>query len=276
MDNCCGIEKTKDWEIRLRGVMGNLGAKERRFAKFLLENAEKVEEEPLADIAQEAGVSETTVVRLCHRIGYSGLKELKIVLAKEKANAGQPHLDAITNACSTAAEKVFFGSIRALQDTLGLIDNEQVKLAATALCKATHIVVYAIGGSVPVANSFKHQFMKLGIISNIYNEFQPVIMAAEKFLPGDVAIAISNSGKTPGVVAAMENAKRKGAVTICITSYGNSPLAECSDIRFFTTAETLLNGRDHSLGRVAETAIVDLLYYNVALKYEELQDDNAK
>ena len=76
------IPRTQQWEIRLRGVMSCLGAQERRFADYLLVNLEKIVSEPLANLAKEAGVSEATIVRLCHRIGYSGMKELKIVMAR--------------------------------------------------------------------------------------------------------------------------------------------------------------------------------------------------
>lgn len=59
----------------------------------------------------------------------------------------------------------------------------------------------------------------------------------------------------------------RGATTICITSYGDSAITHCSDVKFFTTSETLLNGGDNSLARIAQTSIINLLYLNVALKY---------
>jgi len=257
--------------------MSSLGAQERRIAEYLLINAESIEKEPLTDLAKKSEVSEATIVRLCHKIGYSGVKELKIVIAREHNESGQAlKFNTNIDGMDELKQNVFIGSIRAIQDTLNLIDDEQIELATAALCKANHITIYAVGGSVPVATSFKHQFMKLGIPSYVYNEFMPSIIAAEKYTRNDVAIAITHSGETQEVVAALESARSKGATTICITSYGDSSITKCADIKFFTTSEALMNQNDNSLARIAETSIVNLLYCNVALKYNQYQESKNK
>ncbi len=260
------VPRTPSWQIKLRGVIGSLGAQERRFAEYLLNSFAGIEREPIAVLAKEAQVSEATVVRVCHKMGYSGLKELKIVVARESETAGSFDGE-IGGYMDELKERVFLGAIRSLQDTMNLIDENEVERATEVLCNAKYISIYGVGGSVPVARSLKHQLMKLGIPSNVYNEFQPAIIAAEKYNRGDVAIGISHSGESSQVVEALRIARGKGATTICITSYGDSAITHCSDMKFFTTSETLLNGGDNSLARIAQTSIINLLYLNVALKY---------
>lgn len=261
------VPRTPSWQIKLRGVIGSLGAQERRFAEYLLNSFAGIEKEPIAVLAKEAQVSEATVVRVCHKMGYSGLKELKIVVARENETAGSFDGGIGGQYMDELKERVFMGAIRALQDTMYLIDEDEVEKATKVLCNANYISIYGVGGSVPVARSLKHQLMKLGIPSNVYNEFQPTIIAAEKYNKGDVAIGISHSGESSQVVEALRIARGKGATTICITSYGDSAITHCSDVKFFTTSETLLNGGDNSLARIAQTSIINLLYLNVALKY---------
>ncbi|MCD7906131.1 MAG: MurR/RpiR family transcriptional regulator [Clostridium sp.] len=260
------VPRTPSWQIKLRGVIGSLGAQERRFAEYLLNSFAGIEREPIAVLAKEAQVSEATVVRVCHKMGYSGLKELKIVVARESETAGSFDGE-IGGYMDELKERVFLGAIRSLQDTMNLIDENEVERATEVLCNAKYISIYGVGGSVPVARSLKHQLMKLRIPSNVYNEFQPAIIAAEKYNRGDVAIGISHSGESSQVVEALRIARGKGATTICITSYGDSAITHCSDMKFFTTSETLLNGGDNSLARIAQTSIINLLYLNVALKY---------
>ncbi|PXA98709.1 aminotransferase [Nostoc sp. 3335mG] len=48
-------------------------------------------------------------------------------------------------------------------------------------------------------------------------------------LPKAVAIAISQSGKSPDIVGMAQSARRSGARTIAITNTANSPIAEASD-----------------------------------------------
>ena len=269
------VPRTPSWQIKLRGVIGSLGAQERRFAEYLLNSFAGIEREPIAVLAKEAQVSEATVVRVCHKMGYSGLKELKIVVARESETAGSFDGE-IGGYMDELKERVFLGAIRSLQDTMNLIDENEVERATEVLCNAKYISIYGVGGSVPVARSLKHQLMKLGIPSNVYNEFQPAIIAAEKYNRGDVAIGISHSGESSQVVEALRIARGKGATTICITSYGDSAITHCSDMKFFTTSETLLNGGDNSLARIAQTSIINLLYLNVALKYNRYHQAGEK
>ena len=48
--------------------------------------------------------------------------------------------------------------------------------------------------------------------------------------PGDVAIALSTSGDSPNVVAALERARRMGLKTIAITGRGGGKCAQAADI----------------------------------------------
>jgi D-sedoheptulose 7-phosphate isomerase len=48
--------------------------------------------------------------------------------------------------------------------------------------------------------------------------------------PGDVVVGITTSGKSPNVVRAIEEAKRRGATTVAFTGNGGGPLAEIADL----------------------------------------------
>lgn len=102
-------------------------------------------------LAKEAQVSEATVVRVCHKMGYSGLKELKIVVARENETAGSFDGGIGGQYMDELKERVFMGAIRALQDTMNLIDEDEVEKATKVLCNANYISIYGVGGSVPVA-----------------------------------------------------------------------------------------------------------------------------
>ena len=56
------------------------------------------------------------------------------------------------------------------------------------------------------------------------------IYGRELHLESCAAIAISQSGKSPDIVAMTESAKRNGALTIALTNTAGSPLASASDL----------------------------------------------
>ena len=66
------VPRTPSWQIKLRGVIGSLGAQERRFAEYLLNSFAGIEKEPIAVLAKEAQVSEATVSGSATRWGIPG------------------------------------------------------------------------------------------------------------------------------------------------------------------------------------------------------------
>ena len=105
---------------------------------------------------------------------------------------------------------------------------------------AENIDVYALGGSVPIASYFRHQFIKLGIRTNVYSDSFTMNMSQSHLKAGDVVVAISCSGKTKEVVDATTSAKAVGAHTICITTNDESPLSKVSDTVLLTANERFI------------------------------------
>ncbi len=60
---------------------------ERKVADYILENRKEVIHMRIVDLAQEAHVSEPTVVRFCRAIGCDGFQNFKVALAKHMANS---------------------------------------------------------------------------------------------------------------------------------------------------------------------------------------------
>ena len=56
---------------------------ERRVAEFILKNPDQVVTLNVADIAEQSGVSDATVIRLCKHLGYTGFYQMKLQLAHE-------------------------------------------------------------------------------------------------------------------------------------------------------------------------------------------------
>jgi RpiR-like protein len=53
-----------------------------RLANWLLEERKQIVDLPIGRFAQDTGVTETTIVRFCKGIGYSGYRELRLALVQ--------------------------------------------------------------------------------------------------------------------------------------------------------------------------------------------------
>ncbi len=109
------------------------------------------------------------------------------------------------------------------------MDLEQVDSLINILLKAYNdkrkILVMGAGRSGLVGRAFAMRLLHLGFHSYVLGD--TIVPSISK---GDVAIAISGSGRTQLILTAAEAAKKVGATVVAITSYPDSPLGMLADL----------------------------------------------
>ena len=255
-----------DWEIELKGLLKELGKQEQKVAEYFLKRGARIAEDSIVLISRETGVSRATIVRVCQRLGYNGLRDFRMEVVRENA-ISQAEINKTVEGNKDPLPQILedFSSdlIRSLTDTFNKLEWKELIGAANAIRDARYIYIYGVGGSVPIANFLKHNLMKIGITSYVDSNPLPRIIDARKYDSYDVAIGISYSGSTQLVIDCLKDAKQKGATTISMTSYGDSPLKKYADYRLYVVADTILEG-DHSIGRISMDALDALLYIILA------------
>ena len=200
---------------------------EKKVADFVLSNPQKVVDSNVSELAKQSGVSDATVVRMCHHIGYSGYYQFRITLARDLGK--KQYGDMVIPKSKDAVEKVFHGYAENMLAIGKHIDTENmwncVNLIKT--CKTAHII--AIGNTNVLAQYMGFRLGRLGIRCT-YG------LSAEYFMnhvnladPNDILIAISKSGTSKPVILGMELGKEKGLKMIAITSHIQSPVSELAD-----------------------------------------------
>lgn len=252
-----------------------IGAAEQRVADYMDAKGQDVLSMSVADIASSCGVSEATVVRHCRRAGHTGLKEYKIALAN---HGGHAKVSPITGneSVSELKQKIFSGCAETLHTSCKLLSDRMLSTALDVLTHADNIDVYAVGGSIPIASYLRHQFIKLGIRTNVYSDSYTMRMSQSQLKSGDVVLAISCSGKTTEVVEAMRTAKTLGAHTICITTGADSPLAQLADIALLTANERFITVEDSIYGRMSNLITVDILFAGLAIRKKNQMEAEKK
>lgn len=265
------VPRTPVWQIKLRSVMPSLGAAERRVAEYIMANPSKIVYLSITELAEASRASEATIVRLCRRLNYKGFQGLKIAMAQDLVPSLQAIHESISenDTISEIKKKVFYGSMKVLQDTVSIVDDRELEKAVHAIAHAGKFDIYGLGGSGCVAEDARHKFIKIGVRAAVYKDCNLQAMSAALLGPGDVAMAVSHSGSVRDVVEALQIAKQHGATTICITHFARSPITEVSDIKLFTTASEMMFRSDAMTSRIAQLAIIDTLYAGVALALGE-------
>lgn len=252
---------------RLRSVLPTLSESERRVALWVLDNADAAIRQSMSAIAQACDVSDTTVLRMCRAAGFEGFTDLKLALAREpRAVPPQPSEQPPADGLQ-AARNVFAANRQALSDTLSVLDQAIFTRALDLLAGARHILVGGVGGSGIVAQAFYQRCFRLGLRCDAPVDSQLQIMHAGLTGPGDLVVAISYSGITSDPVLLLQEARARGAATMCITGNSRSPLARLADVVLVSVSHE--QGSEPMAAQIAQLTLVDALYVAAAARNAE-------
>jgi RpiR family transcriptional regulator, carbohydrate utilization regulator len=260
---------------RVETLAPELRDAERKVAQHLVENAAKVVHLSITELADEAGASEATIIRLARRLGYQGYAAMKIALAMElhrTDRAAPGELSAVADLPSIK-RSVIEASIGSLQDTLGLLDDALLEQAVAALTAAGRIEVYGVGESASIAAHAYATLMTVGLPIVAVTDPHLQVTSAVQLRAGDVALAISLTGSSRDTVEAVQFARDAGATCICITRHARSPVARVAHIVLLASARSKSVEGYQLLDRVAQLAVIEMLRVGIALRHEKVRID---
>ncbi|WP_313195253.1 MurR/RpiR family transcriptional regulator [Shinella zoogloeoides] len=246
---------------RLREALATFTSAERRVAELILLRPYAAVSWTISDVSQLAKSSDSTVIRLCRKMGCSGFPTLKIEIAKALAVARQvlPTTTSESDPVVATFDDILIRSEQALRNARADTDVAEIESAARRLLRARRIEIYGFAGSGFLSHElqFRLALMKLPAIAytdpSIQNSVAPLLDA------DDVVIAISISGLTQYVIDSVNLAKKSGAFVISI-SQSSSLLAKLSNINIALNAYRETENRIASpTGRIAFFMIFDFL-----------------
>jgi RpiR family transcriptional regulator, carbohydrate utilization regulator len=276
--NDLNVNTNPGFFTRINAAMSKLRDSEKKIIEFIEQNKEEIIHLSITEVAERSETSESSVVRLCKRLGYKGFQDLKINLAREVI-APEKQINEIIEKGDdvvTIKKKVFQSNIQALYDSIEVCNDDEIRKAVEAISNARLIEFYGTGGSGTVALDAHHKLLKLGIKSFAYNDTVLQAMSACVLSDQDVVIGISHTGSNTDVLDALRLAKEAGATIICITNSSKSPITKISDIVLQTASKETLFRTDAISSRIAQLTIIDILVAGVANQQYDLYFGNLQ
>ncbi len=273
------MDMDKDILVKLEQGMKNFTRSEKKIAKYVLENPEMIMETSITDLAKSTKTSEASIVRFCKSMGLDGFKDFKITISWElsAANKNKQIIHEkikLDDNSKDILEKVSLGSIKAIEDTKKVLDIKYLEKAVKEISQANNIYLFGIGSSGIVAMDFQFKLMKINMPAFAFFDKDMQLASSVNLQEGDIAIAITETGKTRDIITALKVAKEKGAKTITITQYGKSPILEFTDIPLFTACVENIFESGGMASRVAQLNLVDVLFMQIASKkYDQVIDN---
>lgn len=258
----------------------NLTAKEKKVADYILKNYESVISMTIAELAEKAGVVKSVIIRCCQSLGLSGYSQLKLSLSKELARNEQfnytPYISS-EDSTSGILDKIFSANIKTLHDTAAGIDRQTLNKVVDLLSISNNIYIYGVGTSAGIVSDFQYRLMQLGYTAFCFTDITSMKVSTLNIKPGDVAIGISNSGRTIATVDALKLAREMGARTACVTSYPNSEITLQSDFPIVIYTDEIQYPIEAISARIAHISVLDAISVSLSAKnYDRAMERSAK
>ncbi|WP_327242948.1 MurR/RpiR family transcriptional regulator [Streptomyces sp. NBC_01320] len=258
--------------VRLRGLLPSLSVKERAIGDVVLKDPAGVAQLSISQVAQRAGVSDTSVTRFCRRLGLTGYPELRLGLAAavQHAHSGwrlRVGMQGNIEHDDTAAEvvvKMAHADAGAIQDSVEQLDTSALDAASRLLAGARRIEVYGVGSSALVAADLEYKLQHLGLLCSAFCDVHRALMNAAHLRPGDVAVGISHSGRTRETLDPLREAALHGATTLALTNDGGSPITELADLVLCSAGREAPFRTGATVSRIGQLFVVDCLYVRLA------------
>ncbi|SCZ01910.1 transcriptional regulator, RpiR family [Alkaliphilus peptidifermentans DSM 18978] len=264
--------------VKIKQGLETFKPSEKKIAQYILNNTEELKHLSITELAGKCGSSEASIVRFCKSLELKGYQELKLAVSLESSHKASKkkvlfEQIGIEDSTKDIISKVSSGNLQAIQDTMNVLAPDELDRAIESIDKARSISIFGAGASSIVALDAQYKFMRINIPTNMYFDSHIQMTSAVHLTKEDVAIGISYSGRTKEVVDALRIAKEKGATTICITQFGDSPILSAADIKLLT-ASSENNFRSGAMAsRIAQLTVIDSLFIGVACKrYDEVID----
>lgn len=254
-----------------------LTAGERQIADAILGDPDTVGRLSSGELARAAGRSQSSVVKFCQKLGFSGYQDLRLEIARAAATRIAP-LAAVHGTIeagddpSVTAQKLLASKLHAMQETIGVNPPAQLDAARDTLNAAARIQLSGVGASSLVARDFAYKLQKLGAPVSFDADSHIQMANAATLTPRDALVSLSQSGTSLETLRIAETAARRGASIVTVTGLQPNPLAALASTALRTVTDEERVRSSAITSRDAQLMITDLLFLRLVQVREDAAD----
>jgi len=244
---------------------------QKRIAAYITDHCEKAAYMTASRLGEEAGVSESTVVRFAIELGYDGYpglhramqeslrKRLTAVQRMEVANDRFAHGNVLESVLTADAERI--------HATLEAVDPAAFESAVEAILNAGSVYIVGMRSSFSLAEFLDYNLSL--ILPNVHlvrnssgSEIFEHLMRVKK---GDTVVVISFPRYSKRIINSAEFACSRGANVVAITDGPSSPIAKNAYAALFAKSDMA----SFADSLVAPLSIINALLAAIGLKKQD-------
>ena len=253
--------------LRIKENKENYTSTEKLIAKYILENKNEVLKYSAQILGEKTNTSAAAVIRFSKKIGCKGFSDLKMNLAQsnqvEESNSDMDIIFGRDDDIASLVDKGCRLNMNTVLKTYQLINIDDLEKAINLLCNTSTVYLFGFGGSAIIVNDIEQKLLRIGK-KVIYNSDLHIQMTfTQSMTKDDVALIISYSGTTSGLVDISKILVEKDIQYISLTQINQNPISKNSTVSLKVPNEEKALRIGAVSSRIASLVITDLLYYGV-------------
>jgi DNA-binding MurR/RpiR family transcriptional regulator len=250
---------------------------EQKIVTYILEKKAAIQEMTTKEIAEATYTSPSTLVRIAHKMNFSGWSDLKEAFLKEEEYL-QKHFSEINanlpfqrnDTIMSIASKIAALEKESIDDTLSLITHDDLQQAIQIIRKSSYTSLFAVSNNLLITQEFQHNMSRIKKRVDICALQGETIFKAHLADPSSCAIIVSYSGETEILNQTIRTLKRNKIPVIAITNIGDNTAARLADcVLRISTREKLYSKIATFSTDSAIVYLLDVLYSCIfALDYD--------
>lgn len=261
--------------IRIRQRYAAFARSDKRLADFLLAEPDRARHLSSQQLAAEAGVSQSSVVKFAQKLGFKGFPALKLAISEALASNAEPLAVTVHNQIRgddplrVVGEKLIHENLSAMRASLDVNSEEKLRQAVEMLQGARRIVLTGIGASGLVARNFSWKLMKIGLNAVAEQDMHALLATVQAMGPQDLLLPVSYSGTRREINMAADETLRVGAKILAITGFTPNALQQRASHCLYTIAEEQATRSAAISSTSAQMMLTDLLF--MALVQQDIE-----
>jgi DNA-binding MurR/RpiR family transcriptional regulator len=221
---------------QIQECLPSLSRSQKEIAQYIIRDPSHVLDLSIHEMAEEMGVSASSITRFCRKMGFESLRDMRIEIARAAdEKAAEDIRESISwSGAPESLAKYYLGHVTEVcEKTLRINHFDNLKEIAQKICDADVIYLYGIGASSLAARNLMGKLIKLHLRCVYDFDSNQAFQMAMSSTDNDLAIAFSYSGTSRDVVQAAKNSRKKGCPVVAITREGSSILRQHSSYCLF-------------------------------------------
>ena len=256
---------------RIKNYLPQATQAEEQVIRIMAQNPREVLTMQTSELAKAGYCSPATVIRLCQKLGFRGLKELKLAISEELGYAAANNTSSFD--ASLPMKKVVADIVELYQKTMSqiqtLVDYTEVEKAASLIHKSSLVHLFGMGASYLVAEDFMMKLARVKKVGCLYHDIHLQLVDAGNVGVDEVSLIISYSGQTREVLKAAQEIRQNGGIIISLTQYSDNQLARMADCRLYVPATEEALRISAGSSRISQLVMIDILFSRIlAMDYE--------